>query len=263
MSRWGILREVSAERDQQIAKWGDQRLRNFRSGAFRDPEAPSVRTGTRRAMLGLAATTEEFRTRCEVAEKSGILSFADVLMEEVSEAMDAENEVELRAELIQVAAVAVKWIEALDKQSAKDGGPPFPKLTEDGRVPIDPTLSFAEQEERDLDGKLATVPAEFRSVVVPHFHHSINSLLKHMGEPHPNKGEHRMYHMGQLASMVHYWAQFTVAAISATYWGAVWFPEGSFVAKIEGDMAIVARKTGGPLRLYTIKDGQLVPQAPK
>ncbi|MBS1771132.1 MAG: hypothetical protein JSS77_15895 [Acidobacteria bacterium] len=208
-------------------------------------------------MLGLAASTEEFRTRCEVAEKNGVLSFADVLMEEVSEAMDAESAVELRAELIQVAAVAVKWIESLDKQDEENG-----RVT----IHIDrggPTPSFAEQEERDLKHKLTTIHAEFHDVVVPHFHHSIDSMLEHMDEPHAHKAEHRMYHMGQLASMINYWKQFSVSCVPAACWGAVWRKEGSFVAKVKGDAAWIAGKLHGNLQLYTVRDGQLVPRAPK
>jgi len=42
------------------------------------------------------------------------LTWADVLLEEVYEALAEENPDKLRAELIQVAASAMKWIEAID-----------------------------------------------------------------------------------------------------------------------------------------------------
>ena len=43
-----------------------------------------------------------------------------ILMEEVGEAMQAQSASALRAELIQVAAVAVSWVEAIDRRAAVD-----------------------------------------------------------------------------------------------------------------------------------------------
>jgi hypothetical protein len=37
-------------------------------------------------------------------------------MEEVGEALQADNDADLRAELVQVAAVAMAWIDAIDRR---------------------------------------------------------------------------------------------------------------------------------------------------
>lgn len=97
------LADVSAERDRQRARHGEQTL----------PD------GT-----GLEAWDEierdDARRRCDRATLAGRLSWRLVFEEEVAEVL-AETEPELlRAELVQVAAVAVQWIEAIDRRNGSD-----------------------------------------------------------------------------------------------------------------------------------------------
>lgn len=47
----------------------------------------------------------------------GIVTFRDILACEVAEAFAEEDPARLRAELIQVAAVAVQWVEAIDARA--------------------------------------------------------------------------------------------------------------------------------------------------
>lgn len=56
------------------------------------------------------------RTRCERARDEGTMSWRHVLAEEVAEAFAESDVVRLRAELIQVAAVAVNWAEHIDRR---------------------------------------------------------------------------------------------------------------------------------------------------
>lgn len=103
----GVLAEVAAERAAQDAMWGFQ---DFPDGTGHT--APVGAGGVREA--GEAAG----RAKREVTEAAarGALTWRHVLHEEVLEAF-AENEPDaLRAELIQVAAVAVKWVQALDRR---------------------------------------------------------------------------------------------------------------------------------------------------
>jgi NTP pyrophosphatase (non-canonical NTP hydrolase) len=69
---------------------------------------------------------DEARDLCERAVEAGTLSWAQILTEEVAETFEAVYEGDARktrAELIQVAAVAVAWIEQLDEQLAEcEGG---------------------------------------------------------------------------------------------------------------------------------------------
>ena len=53
--------------------------------------------------------------RCHRATLAGTLTWRDILEEEVAEVFAETNRERLREELVQVAAVACQWIEALDE----------------------------------------------------------------------------------------------------------------------------------------------------
>ena len=64
-------------------------------------------------------TEAEAKAAYEDAAEVGLESWADVLIEEVAEAIAATAEDStdnLRTELVQVAAVCVKWIQAIDRR---------------------------------------------------------------------------------------------------------------------------------------------------
>lgn len=54
---------------------------------------------------------------CDRAARQGTLTFAHILEEETYEALAEEDDIKLRAELIQVCATAVRWIESLDRKA--------------------------------------------------------------------------------------------------------------------------------------------------
>jgi len=54
----------------------------------------------------------------DVAAAFGRVSWADILLEEVFEALAEDDPAALRVELIQVAAVAVQWVEAIDRKAS-------------------------------------------------------------------------------------------------------------------------------------------------
>ena len=93
----GVLLEVAAERENQERTWGVQ---NHPDG-----------TGNHIWELD----TQELKARFEAGERSWAL----ILGEEVAEAFDEVAVGPLREELVQVAAVAVAWIEALDRRVAE------------------------------------------------------------------------------------------------------------------------------------------------
>ena len=99
--RAGVLREVLLERRNQDATWGEQ---NHPDGTG----FPWHRT------LALRA-----QDSCERATRTGSLTWRDILWEEVAEAFAESDPERLRAELIQVSAVAASWIEAIDRK--RDG----------------------------------------------------------------------------------------------------------------------------------------------
>lgn len=61
-----------------------------------------------------AAICVILRDLCSRSFEVGKCTFAQVLVEELCEALAERDPEKLRAELIQVAAVACKWVEALD-----------------------------------------------------------------------------------------------------------------------------------------------------
>lgn len=94
-----ILAEIQAERERQDAKWGEQ---NHRDGTG-SPEQQQA--------------AEVARRWCQDSFGSGYGTWSDVLAEEVAEANAERDPAKLRAELVQVAAVATAWIAAIDRRT--------------------------------------------------------------------------------------------------------------------------------------------------
>lgn len=98
------LGEVSIERGKQDARWGEQN----------HPD------GTGEAAAGAIARFA--RARCDRKAKEGTITWADILAEEFFEARAESDPEKLREELIQVAAVAVAWVEAIDRRKSNGAG---------------------------------------------------------------------------------------------------------------------------------------------
>jgi hypothetical protein len=96
-----VLADITTEREAQHAAWGVQ---------------DQMRDGTGPQWTSLAETA---RRECEHASEAGRLSWRHVLVEEVAEALAEDDVALLRRELVQVAAVAVQWIQAIDHRSAR------------------------------------------------------------------------------------------------------------------------------------------------
>lgn len=95
----GVLPEIADERERQDERWGEQ---NHPDG-----------TGP-----GFAIDAKRARHSCNLAASLGLVSYRDILNEEVYEAFAESDPDKLRHELVQVAAVAVAWIEKLDRERA-------------------------------------------------------------------------------------------------------------------------------------------------
>jgi hypothetical protein len=105
-SRGAIMAEIAAERDRQIAKWGDKMPR----GGF-----GWTSSADQSRMLEAKRTHDEKAAR-------GCCTLRDVLEEEVAEVFAEQPGSQLqRAELLQVAAVCVKWVEAIDARTVPRG----------------------------------------------------------------------------------------------------------------------------------------------
>jgi len=97
---WAVLGDVERERLRQDAKWGEQ---NHPDGTH---DSYTLRAEAERRLADNAA-------------KHGSLTWRHILAEEFYEALAEEDPVKLRAELIQVAAVAAAWVEAIDRRTGE------------------------------------------------------------------------------------------------------------------------------------------------
>jgi hypothetical protein len=109
-----VLREVAAERAAQHAVWGEQ---NLLDGTGPDV-VPFENWDVVMDGANVALTTaEHLAVLCSHSE---CVTWLDVLLEEVLEAFAESDRGRLRAELIQVAAVAVQWVEAIDRRADQE-----------------------------------------------------------------------------------------------------------------------------------------------
>jgi hypothetical protein len=91
---------VDAERQRQLAKWGDQH----------HPDG----TG----LDGSEANADYMRQLCQNAARVGELTWNYILSEEFMEAMAEADPAKLRTELVQCAAVIQAWLADLDSRAA-------------------------------------------------------------------------------------------------------------------------------------------------
>nr|WP_191910056.1 hypothetical protein [Microbispora cellulosiformans] len=97
-----VMSDVAAERAAQDAMWGLQEHPDGTGPAYA-PEAD----------LAKQVVTD--------AAAEGRLTWRHILHEEVLEAFAEDDTDRLRIELIQVAAVAVKWVQDLDRRRSRSG----------------------------------------------------------------------------------------------------------------------------------------------
>jgi hypothetical protein len=103
--------EVEAERERQNEKWGEQ---NHPDGT--DPDTDPLE---RILEPGWNNATDLATNATNVTDsglKDGTVTFQDIFLEEVFEAIAEEDEEKLYVELVQVAAVAQQWAEAIRRR---------------------------------------------------------------------------------------------------------------------------------------------------
>lgn len=107
---------VDAERGRQLAKFGDQWHPDGTGGS------------------GRRAQADGFRADCEYLANNDCTTWFPVLLEEVYEAGAEDDPAQLRAELVQVAAVCAAWINDLDRRPTEHA---------------DAAMAMADQEQHD------------------------------------------------------------------------------------------------------------------
>jgi len=95
-----VLDEIAQERENQDRKWGEQNHPNGTGEDYDDKAAQA-------------------KTECDRATWNEHLTWDLILLEEVYEALAESDPALLRAELVQVAAVAIAWIEKIDRDERR------------------------------------------------------------------------------------------------------------------------------------------------
>lgn len=126
------LLKVAAERARQDEKWGEQNHPDFlpdpssgyRPGFVKTIEFELKYGKTPRGVEQLADYYQVpppawAKFTCEKRASRDCLTWMDILLEEVAELVGTDGEDDLKEELIQVAAVAVAWIEAIDRRKER------------------------------------------------------------------------------------------------------------------------------------------------
>ena len=93
---WLVLQDVRWEVGNQLHQWGIQHHPDGTGGQWD------------------ASLADYAKVVCGAKAKAGTLTWKDILLEEVYEACAESDRQRLRAELVQVAAVCVSWIEDID-----------------------------------------------------------------------------------------------------------------------------------------------------
>lgn len=96
-----VLQDVARERIRQNGLWGEQH--------HPDGTKDSVEYRRKR---------EHYQILCKKAAQEKKVTWADILLEEVFEAMAEEDPAKLRTELVQAAAVITAWAEDIDSRTA-------------------------------------------------------------------------------------------------------------------------------------------------
>lgn len=107
-----VLNEIGTERYRQDEKWGEQNHPDIY-------EDSASRRLYYESMARHWKAKNDARVEAQNAKgtpKDRNAGWDGILLEEVFEALAEEDPVRLRAELIQVAAVATNWIESIDRR---------------------------------------------------------------------------------------------------------------------------------------------------
>jgi hypothetical protein len=116
VSRATIFEEVSAERDRQDDRWGEQNHPMVGQAARRGFVVPQVEAS--RLLLPSAGSAREF---CDHEHRIGCGTYTSIAVEEIAEFVEAcvlhgETSDEARKELVQATAVLVAMLETIDRR---------------------------------------------------------------------------------------------------------------------------------------------------
>ena len=114
----GVLAEVVAERARQDAKWGCQRHPDVDRVVAGMPGHLAPRYAAQ--FYGIP-TAQAAQAETDAAARAGHCSWAHIAIEELAEAIEAaalRDEAAVRTEVLQLVAVGVQWLQAIDRRAA-------------------------------------------------------------------------------------------------------------------------------------------------
>lgn len=111
----GVLEDVFKERDRQVALHGHNTDLEDGTGPDTRWLLPFTFASAKEIQADLRAAYEYYE------EETGKPTFVHVLLEEMAEAFEQDDLTRLEEELIQVAAVAVNWVEKIRGRSSSEG----------------------------------------------------------------------------------------------------------------------------------------------
>lgn len=110
-----VLQEIARERIAQDAKFGEQNHEDG-TGVVAWPHMVLPALGWSKTDTPAQHAAHLARMSCQHAAKQGKTTWLGIALEEIAEAFAETDPIKLRAELIQVAAVAVAWVEHIDRR---------------------------------------------------------------------------------------------------------------------------------------------------
>ena len=103
-----LFAAIQREQDRQIAKWGVQ-------------DHPSFHDTVHHEALVRDDAVRFFKDACAESASAGTLTWEEIFLEEMAEARaEINNDENLKTELIQIAAVALSWIESINRKKAQE-----------------------------------------------------------------------------------------------------------------------------------------------
>ena len=118
------IKLVQAERARQRARWGDEQPHPVTTALPPAARMSVVEAGDLYALTSAA----DCREVVEMRARSGTLSFGDIIVEELAEAVEAsadagETSDDSLGEWVQVAAVSLQIVETILRRRARSGAP--------------------------------------------------------------------------------------------------------------------------------------------
>lgn len=108
----GVVADVLLERSEMLDRWGDPTYPSVvEISPSGDRELGEIQTG----VYGLPPAREA-RAATEASRGAGTLTWGRIATQSLADAVAATDEVDRRAQIVQLAAVALAWVEDLDRR---------------------------------------------------------------------------------------------------------------------------------------------------